>query len=181
MLPDIGVRRHSMGPFPQKNHTRHRDSAKSCCKIYIWPQGLWQCQWSSIGTRLTDCKSNAKNHRLTLLTRILQAEDMHSALSSAYEEVVDDHIITITIRSAALGELSSISINSRCCHQSFLPRTILEMRGLTSNNQLNCLLITAIMLKTLDQKKLHIVILLRHYSNAEGGQECSTLSQVNQR
>ena len=34
-----------------------------------------------------------KNHRLT---RILQAEDMHSTLSSAYEELVDNHIVTMT-------------------------------------------------------------------------------------
>ena len=75
-----------------------------------------------------------KNHRLTLLTRIFQAEDMHSALSSAYEELVDDHIVAIATRSAARGVLTSISTNSRYYHQSFLPRTIREMRSLMSNN-----------------------------------------------
>ena len=72
-----------------------------------------------------------KNHRLT---RILQTEDTHSALSSAYDDLVDDHIVTMTTRSAARGELTSISTNSKCYHQSFLPRTIREMRGHTSNN-----------------------------------------------
>ena len=83
---------------------------------------------------LQTLQERRKNHRLTLLTRILQAEDTHSALSSAYEELVDDHIVTMTTRSAARGELTSISTNSRCYHQSFLPRTIREMRGHTSNN-----------------------------------------------
>ena len=84
---------------------------------------------------LQTLQERRKNHRLTLLTRILQPEDMHSALSSAYEELVDDHIVTMTPRSAARGKLTSISTtNSRCYHQSFLPRTIREMRGHTSNN-----------------------------------------------
>ena len=54
--------------------------------------------------------------------------------SKAYEELVGDHIVTMTTRSAARGEPTSISTNSRCYHQSFLPRTIREMRGLASNN-----------------------------------------------
>ena len=74
---------------------------------------------------LQTLQERRKNHRLTtLLTRILQAEDTHSALSSAYEELVDDHIVTMTTRSAARGEPTSISTNSRSYHQSFLPRTI---------------------------------------------------------
>ena len=58
----------------------------------------------------------------------------HHHLSSAYEELVDVHIVTMTTRSAARDELTSISTNSRCYHQSFLPRTILAMRGHRSNN-----------------------------------------------
>ena len=42
---------------------------------------------------LQTLQERRKNHRLTLLTRIFQAEDMHSALSSAYEELVDDHVV----------------------------------------------------------------------------------------
>ena len=64
-----------------------------------------------------------ERHKNPKLTRILQAEDTKSALSSAYEELVDDHIATMTTRSAARGELTSISTNSRSYHQSFLPRT----------------------------------------------------------
>ena len=86
---------------------------------------------------LQTLQERRKNHGLTLLTRILQAEDMHSALSSAYEELGDDHIVTMTTRSAACGELTTISTNSRCYHQnsrcyhqsSFLPRTILYIMG----------------------------------------------------
>ena len=35
MSLDIGVLRRSMGPYPQENHKRHRDGAKSWCEIYI--------------------------------------------------------------------------------------------------------------------------------------------------
>ena len=84
---------------------------------------------------LQTLQEQRKNHRLTLLTRILQAENTHSAFSPAYEELVDDHIVTMTTRTATRGELTSISANSRCYHQSFLPRrTIHKIRGLTSNN-----------------------------------------------
>ena len=79
---------------------------------------------------LQTLQERRKNHRLT---RILQAEDTHSALPSACEELVDDHIVTMTTRSAR-GELTPISINFRYYHQRFLPRTIREMRSLTSNN-----------------------------------------------
>ena len=80
---------------------------------------------------LQTLQERRKNHRLT---RILQAEDMHNALSSAYEELVDDHIVIMTTKSAARGEQTSTSTNSRCYHQSFFPRTICEMRGQMSNN-----------------------------------------------
>ena len=74
---------------------------------------------------LQTLQERRKNHRLTLLTGILQAEDTHSLLMT---------IVTMTTRSAARGELTSISTNSWRSHQSFLPRTIQEMRGHTSNN-----------------------------------------------
>ena len=43
---------------------------------------------------LQTLQERRKNHWLILLTRILQAEDTHSALSSEYEELVDDHIVS---------------------------------------------------------------------------------------
>ena len=55
-----------------------------------------------------------KNHKLNLLTSILQAKDTYSALI----------MTTLTTRSTTHGELTSICTNSGCYRQRFSPRTI---------------------------------------------------------
>lgn len=81
---------------------------------------------------LLPLQARRKNHRLTLLTRILQSEATHSTLSSDYDEVVENRsLMSVTTRSATQGLPNSISSRSSCYHQSFLPRTIRDMRGFT--------------------------------------------------
>jgi hypothetical protein len=71
-----------------------------------------------------------KNHRLCLLTRVLQNENQHHALSKAYDEITEDREnATMTTRAAARGEPNSVATNKSVYHASFLPRTIREMRG----------------------------------------------------
>ena len=82
-------------------------------------------------------KERRKNHRLYLLTQILQNEyQQHTLLSTAYDEIAtkDRQLVTVTTCSAAGGEpISIICIKKSVFHASFLPRTIREMRG--ENNQ----------------------------------------------
>jgi len=83
---------------------------------------------NELGLRLLEDRQ--KNHRLCLLTRILQNEDQHQSLSRAYDEIIEDReLVTVTTRAAARGELISISSRKNLFHTSFLPRTIREMRG----------------------------------------------------
>jgi len=57
--------------------------------------------------------------------KILQKEEQHSILAKAYSEITRDRQnMSITTRSAARGELTSIYANSQVYHGSFLPRTI---------------------------------------------------------
>jgi len=76
-----------------------------------------------------------KNHRLCLLTRILQNEDQHRTLSRAYDEIIKDtELVTVTTRAAARGKVISIPARKNMFHTSFLPRTIHEMCAVTSAN-----------------------------------------------
>ena len=65
------------------------------------------------------------------MTQILQSEDQHRTLSTAYDEIAKDRqLVTVTTRSAARGEpIISICTKKSVFHASFLPQTIREMRG----------------------------------------------------
>ena len=80
--------------------------------------------------QLQSLEERRKNHRLCFLTQILQSEDQHRTLSTAYDEIAKDRqLVTVTTRSAARGEPISICTKKSVFHASFLPRTIREMRG----------------------------------------------------
>ena len=79
--------------------------------------------------QLQSLEERRKNHRLCFLTQILQSEDQHRTLSTAYDEIAKDRqLVTVTTRSAA-REPISICTKKSVFHASFLPRTIREMRG----------------------------------------------------
>ena len=68
-------------------------------------------------------------HRLALLMRILSEEDKHTALSSAYDEITNCRSETVmTTRAAQKGIPTSIFASSQLFHNSFLPRTIRDIR-----------------------------------------------------
>ena len=81
---------------------------------------------------LQPLKQRRKNHRLSLLMKILQDEERHSTLAVAYNEITGEcQKVTVTTRSAARGEITSVYVASNVYHSSFLPRTIRDIRGNT--------------------------------------------------
>ena len=81
---------------------------------------------------LQPLKQRRRNHRLSLLMEILQDEERHSTLTVAYDEITGDRQkVTITTRSAARGEITTVYAASHVYHGSFLPRTIKDIRGNT--------------------------------------------------
>ena len=71
-----------------------------------------------------------KNHRLCFLTQILQSDDPHRTLSSAYNNEIakDRQLVTVTTHSAARGEPISICTKKSVFNASFMSRTIRDMR-----------------------------------------------------
>ena len=68
------------------------------------------------------------NHRLHFLTQILQNEDQHRTLSTAYDEIAQDRqVVTVTTRSATREPISILCSKKCIFHTIFLPRTIREM------------------------------------------------------
>ena len=89
-----------------------------------------ECHGSELG--LQPFKQRRRNHRLSLLMRILQDEKRRSTLSVAYDEITGDHQkVTMTTRSSARWEITSVYAASYVYHGSFLPRTITDIRGNT--------------------------------------------------
>ena len=81
---------------------------------------------------LQPLKQRRKNHRLSLLIKILQDEERHSTLSVAYDKITGDRQkVTMTTRSAARGKITSVYAASHAYHGSFLPWTIKDTRGNT--------------------------------------------------
>ena len=70
-----------------------------------------------------------KNHRLTLLLRILSKENENLTLSSTYSDIVDNRQkVTMTTRAAARGEPTAIYASKQLYYNSFLPKTIRDLR-----------------------------------------------------
>jgi len=61
--------------------------------------------------------------------RILQKEEYHPALSAAYDEliIINTPESFIQTRAQTLGQPRSVSTN--CYYNSFLPRTIRDLKG----------------------------------------------------
>ena len=77
---------------------------------------------------LSSLQDRRKNHRVSLLMKILSNESQHT-LATAYDELLNDRKgTTVTTRAASRGEPTSISACKRLFHESFLPRTIRDMR-----------------------------------------------------
>ena len=70
-----------------------------------------------------------KNHRLALLMKILSEEEKYGALSSAYDELLRNPAQSnISTRAATRGEPPSQHLSSRIHHNSFLPKTIRDLK-----------------------------------------------------
>ena len=79
--------------------------------------------------QLKSLADRRKDHRLSLLFKILEHEDRHSALSSSYDELIGDRAgMTMTTRAASGNQPTSIFASSQAYHNSFLPRTIRDLR-----------------------------------------------------
>ena len=78
---------------------------------------------------LVPLESRRRNHRMTLLHKILENETSNNTLSSNYDEIVNNRLnTTMTTRAASRGQLTSISAKTSVYHNSFLPRTIRDLR-----------------------------------------------------
>jgi len=78
---------------------------------------------------LQPLQERRKNHRLSLLMRILSEENRHKTLSADYDEITNCRLhSTMQTRSAARGEPNSISAQTSVFHNSFLLRTIRDLR-----------------------------------------------------
>ena len=81
---------------------------------------------------LQPLKQRRRNHRLSLLLKILQDEERHLKLLVVYDEITRHHQkVTMTTRSAARGEMMAVYAASHVYHGSFLPRIIRDTRGNT--------------------------------------------------
>jgi hypothetical protein len=70
-----------------------------------------------------------KRHRLGLLMKILQNATDHQTLSSSYDEILNDRkYATMTTHCAAKGQPTSILALKAIYHNSFLPRTIRDLK-----------------------------------------------------
>ena len=84
-----------------------------------------------LGLETLECRR--ESHRLCLLARILTNEDRHNVLVKAYDEILQDRKdVTMTTRAANRGCLNSMAAHKEVYHQSFLPRTIRDMRVCTT-------------------------------------------------
>jgi len=78
---------------------------------------------------LQTLEQRRKNHRLSLLMKILSDEEKHNTLSSAYEEITNCRLATtMTTRAAERGEPTSVYASTQAYHNSFLPRSIRDLK-----------------------------------------------------
>ena len=80
---------------------------------------VWiHCQPALLG--LVPLADRRKNHRVSLLMRILQDDQHHGTLSSGYDEIVNDRASsTMVTRAASCGEPISLGSSTKNYHGSF--------------------------------------------------------------
>ena len=77
---------------------------------------------------LKPLQERRQSQRLSLLMRILSKEESHPALCSSYDDLMDRPSNFIQTRAQSRGLPTSISCNHTLYHNSFLPRTIRELK-----------------------------------------------------
>jgi len=85
---------------------------------------------------LDTLQTRRKNQRFNLLMRILSEEDSHSALCASYEQLINLPDNFVQTRAQSKGIPASIYTRNSSFYNSFLPRTIRELKGkceITSN------------------------------------------------
>jgi len=82
---------------------------------------------SGINDIPTELQLKVLGHRLTLLMRILLDEECHETLSSAHDELLNSNWSRNTLF-AKRGEPTSISLSLQTFHNSFLLRSIRDLR-----------------------------------------------------
>ena len=76
-----------------------------------------------------------QNSRRSLLMRLLSSEENHSSLISSYDELTQVRLPNQpTTRAATRGDPPTIYAKTSVYHNSFLPRTVREMKLTTTNN-----------------------------------------------
>lgn len=78
--------------------------------------------------KLHTLEKRRRDQRIKLLMRILVKEEKHSALQSSYEELINQQPSFIQTRAQSRGLPPSVSANRSLFHNSFLPRTIRDIK-----------------------------------------------------
>lgn len=78
--------------------------------------------------QLTPLVERRKNSRIKLLMKILSKEEAHPALCQAYDDIVNQPGTNIHTRSQTKGVPRSVAANGSCFHNSFIPRTIRDLK-----------------------------------------------------
>ena len=82
----------------------------------------------------TLCDSRKTNRR-NLLMRLLSSEENHSSLISSYDELMEQRPGNVAItRAAARGDPPTIYAKTSVYHNSFLPRTVRELKSLIGHH-----------------------------------------------
>jgi len=82
---------------------------------------------------LKTLEDRRKDIRMSLLMRILAKENCHQALNSTYDELMKENNHQIATRSITRGEPRTIYAASSVYFNSFLPRTVRELKGKLDN------------------------------------------------
>ena len=73
---------------------------------------------------LISLNKRRRDQRLRFLMRILAKEEHPSPLSESYNEIMNQHTMTMTTKSQASGIPASFRTNNTQYHNNFLPQTI---------------------------------------------------------
>ena len=79
-----------------------------------------------------------RDQRLKLLMRILAKEEHHSSLSESYNEIMNQPATTMTMRSQTRGIPATFRTNNTQYHNSFLPRTIRDLKDQSEQHNGRC-------------------------------------------
>ena len=120
-------------PFLQKNIYSIEMVQNQAVRFILNLKGRDSVSEAAEKLALSSLEARRKNQRFSLLMRILAVGDKHTALSTSYDHLMNQKRVSMQTRAQAKGLPPTLYARNSLYYNSFLPRTIRDLKEKCNN------------------------------------------------